>query len=265
LPRKMKPKLTILLLLGLAATAHPQSPAGSTSRSPVIVELFTSEGCSTCPPADSLLKNLESSQPVQGAEIIALEEHVDYWNHEGWVDPFSSREWTSRQEEYASRFKVADIYTPEMVVDGKTELLGSDAGKAQAAIADAARAGETPVSVSAQPSPAKEAQRFNVRVGKLIGSAPGDAAEVWLAVSEGGLQSSVTAGENAGRHLTHAGVLRSLRKIGDIKSDGSQSFEATPEVKLKPDWKRDNLQVVVFVQERKSRKILGSAATHVTG
>lgn len=261
----MKPKLTILLLFALAVTAHAQSPAASTSRSPVVVELFTSEGCSTCPPADSLLKNLETLQPVQGAEIIVLEEHVDYWNHEGWVDPFSSREWTSRQEEYASRFKVADVYTPEMVVDGEKELLGSDAGKAQAAIADAARGGETPVSVSAEPSPAKGAQRFNVRVGKLVGSAPGDAAEVWLAVSEHGLQSSVTAGENAGRHLTHAAVLRSLHKIGDVKADGSAAFQATPEVKLKPDWKRDNLQVVVFVQEKKSRKILGSASTRVSG
>src|SRR3982074_1663188 len=128
--------LTLTLLSGLAARAAlrlrtPSAfPAGGATRTPVVVELFTSEGCSSCPPAENLLSHMAEQQPIENAEVIALEEHVDYWNELGWVDPFSSREWTARQHAYAGVLGNGNAYTPQMVVDGKTEFVGSQSQKA---------------------------------------------------------------------------------------------------------------------------------------
>src|SRR5713226_6417670 len=115
-----------------AASESPQAsvPAGG-KKTPVVVELFTSEGCSDCPPADALLTRLEQTQPVPGAEVITLEEHVDYWDRQGWADPFSSSDFTRRQNDYAEAFRLHSIYTPQMVVDGRTEFVGSRDGAAR--------------------------------------------------------------------------------------------------------------------------------------
>ena len=111
--------------------------AANAARNPVVVELFTSEGCSSCPPADLLLQKLVQQQPIADAEIIALEEHVDYWNHDGWVDPYSSSEWTERQQAYADVFK-DDPYTPEAVVNGRSQFVGNNRGEVEAEIKKAA-------------------------------------------------------------------------------------------------------------------------------
>jgi hypothetical protein len=259
-------KISFALLLVCSpflAKAKAQGSAVRVGRQPVLIELFTSEGCSSCPPADALLQQLEQQQPVAGAEIIALEEHVDYWNHDGWIDPFSSSDWTERQQDYAALFK-NDPYTPELVVDGHSQFVGSNARKAEFEIEKAARGQKTEVAINPGNAEAKGSQRFAVSVGKLAPSAAGDVAEVWLAVTEDGLHSSVSQGENAGHVLHHVATLRSLRKIGVAAVNGaSVSFSADPIVKFDSRWDLANLHVTVFVQEKKGREILGAASTKI--
>jgi hypothetical protein len=261
-------RLSIALLaacLAFAGKAKTQTSAAEPGRKPVVVELFTSEGCSSCPPADALLQKLQEQQPVAGAEVIALEEHVDYWNHDGWIDPYSSRDWTGRQEAYARFFK-DDAYTPELVVDGRSQFVGNNAGKADVEIAKAAHGAKTEVAITSRKRDANGLPRFTVSVGKLEGMIIGEVAEVWLAVTEDGLHSSVSRGENAGHVLRHVATLRSLEKIGTADASGaSVSFTGDPAVKLDSQWNVENLHVIVFVQEKKSRKILGAASTRTKG
>ncbi len=200
-----------------------------------------------------------------GYRSSRFEEHVDYWNHDGWIDPYSSPEWTKRQEAYTARFK-KDAYTPELVVDGQSQFVGSDERKAELEIEKAARGVKTEVAIASREPEAKGSQQFTVSVGKLAGNMAGDVAEVWLAVTEDGLHSSVSLGENAGHVLDHGATLRSLRKIGVADaSAASASFTGDTLVKFSPHWDPENLQVTVFVQEKKSREILGAASTKIRG
>jgi hypothetical protein len=236
---------------------HGQTPGIRQSHHPVIVELFTSEGCSTCPPADALLRRLEVEQPIYTAEVIAFEEHVDYWNREGWVDSYSAPEWTLRQQHYVSRFKESGPYTPQMVIDGQIAFVGSHQQAIEQAIGIAATRAEPNVDLIAVASPSDGTRRFNVHVGKLIEDGQEDAAEVWLAITEAGLHSDVKGGENAGKTLQHASVLRSLHKLGEAMGNTDVAFAATPQVKPKSSWNQDNLRVAVFVQEKKTLRIIG--------
>jgi hypothetical protein len=243
------------------SASQDRSPAAVAQRVPVLVELFTSEGCSSCPPADELLTRLEQTQPIDGAEVIALSEHVDYWNRLGWTDPYSSSEFSARQNEYALAFDTDGAYTPQMVVDGRAQFVGSDSSRARKAIASAAHDSKTAVTVSiASEDSGAGAITFDVRAQKPPTGSEGDSADVLLAITESGLQSSVSRGENAGRRLSHTAVVRKLTPLGAIKSHDGSQFVAAPVVQIDKRWKRDNLKAVVFVQERASRRVLGAAA-----
>jgi hypothetical protein len=259
--------LACLSLLAQMALFHSQAQESAqmsgTARVPVIVELFTSEGCSSCPPADALLAKLDEAQPIQGAQIIALEEHVDYWDSLGWKDPYSSFEWTMRQQQYSEAFGSGSVYTPEMVVDGRSEFVGNRERQAGKEILQAARVAKTDVTVTTDKPGTNGTQQITMRVGKLTGGTAGDTADVWLGVTESRLQSAVTRGENAGEHLRHTSVLRTLKKIGKAEPNKDQAFSGEQRVRLDSAWKRENTRVVVFVQERKSRKILGAAMSAV--
>ncbi|MGH9688263.1 MAG: DUF1223 domain-containing protein [Candidatus Acidiferrales bacterium] len=262
-PKMFLPLFAMSFLL--AGPLSARTSVTQAKRVPVVVELFTSEGCSDCPPADALLKNLEMQQPIAGVEVIPIEEHVDYWNHDGWIDPFSSASWTIRQQEYEPKLKGGTEYTPQMIVDGETQFVGSYPAAAVAAITNAARGPQTEVTITAGQPDGKDAQSFSVSVGKLEGSTAGNTAEVWLAVTEDDLHSDVRAGENAGHDLYHSAVLRSLNKIGAANMNAaSASFTAEPRVKFNSHWNRANLRVVVFVQDKHSKKILGAASTRLT-
>jgi hypothetical protein len=259
--------LSLLFVFAVMAVIRPrtQSPSAlrGSSRTPVVVELFTSEGCSSCPPADDLLSRMASQQPIANAEVIALEEHVDYWNELGWVDPFSSREWTVRQQVYAGILGNGNAYTPQMVVDGKTEFVGSQARKARQAVEQAAAEQRARVTLQPGNSPDSGTAHFLVSITRLPESSGRDAAEVWLAITESGLHTRVKRGENAGEDLHHAAVVRSIRKLGEAKAGDETSFSGDVTVPLRAEWNRENLHSVVFVQGKKSRRILGAAAVAV--
>jgi hypothetical protein len=246
-------------------TSLPHHQTRSTSMSasvPVVVELFTSEGCSSCPPADAFLARLESQQPIPDTQIIALEEHVDYWNSDGWIDPFSGREWTLRQQDYAETFK-DNPYTPQLVVDGHAALVGSREALARQAISTASAQPKAHVALTLAPSGKPGVEQATVSVDQLTGAQHSDKSEVWLAVTESGLHSSVSAGENAGSDLHHASVVRVLRKITTIDEGKAAPYSGDTPVHLDPSWKFQNVRVVVFVQEKQSRQIVGAAAAAI--
>lgn len=271
---KMKNTLSFvvlgMLVLLTAKASPPQTESLKTAsvendRVPVVVELFTSEGCSSCPPADALLSKLEELQPVAGAEIIGLEEHVDYWNQDGWEDVYSSPEWTLRQQEYVAQFKGNTPFTPQMIVDGQSAFVGSDSHAAVAAIQAAARRVKANISIKAEDATKSDTGHFEVRVGNVSGIADQEPADVWMAVTEDGLQTAVDAGENAGKKVKHAAVVRYFHKIGSLSAKESSPFVVNQQMKYKSKWKKENLHVVVFVQERKTLRILGAAEVRVTG
>ena len=253
------------LVWGLRASSgvNTQTNLGAAARVPVIVELFTSEGCSSCPPADALLAELDSRQPLGSAEVIALEEHVDYWDQQGWRDPFSSAIWTARQYEYAGKLHNGNPYTPEMVVDGMEGFVGSRGALAREEIEKAAALKKTRIEVSEISPVQNRSVAFKVSVEKLSSLAPRETAEIVLAITESGLHSAVKAGENSGEELHHSPVVRELRVIGVLRKNGEEGFQAQPAVKLDAKWNLENLRAVVFVQEKKNRRILGAAAVKV--
>ncbi|HEV7892719.1 MAG TPA: DUF1223 domain-containing protein [Pyrinomonadaceae bacterium] len=241
------------------ARASETNSGAARVRVPVVVELFTSEGCSSCPPADALLARMDETQPVEGAEVIALAQHVDYWNYLGWSDPYSSREFSERQGAYSRAFGEDGVYTPQMVVDGRAEFPGGKSGTAFKEIAQAAREPKAEVLITrADAQTNTDAPvRLSLRVEKLPKLSDGDAAEVLLAITEGGLASDVSRGENTGRKLKHVGVVRSLTKLGEM---GAGAFSTETSVTPDKAWRRENLRAVVFIQERASRRVVGASS-----
>jgi hypothetical protein len=214
---------------------------------PVLIELFTAEGCSSCPPADALLGQISGKTAI-GAQLIVLGEHVDYWNNLGWKDRFSSALLTERQNKYVGWLHLQAAYTPEMVIDGRVDVLGNDAHAVAKSIAsEAARPKSAKIALSWE-----AANRLHVTV-----QAPAQAkAVVILAVTEDGLATSVGGGENKGRTLQHTAVARQFKSLGKI-SEGS--FDTSIEVPAQPDWNAQNLKAVVFVQETRSGEVIGAS------
>ena len=248
---------SLMMAAAVALIALSQAPSRAQS-APVVVELFTSEGCSSCPPADQLLERLAAAA-VDGAKVVALGEHVDYWDRLGWRDRFSSAAFTNRQEAYARRFNLDGAYTPQMVVDGRAELIGSDSAAARRAIAKAAVAPHGTMTVVAR---AAEQVSVSVNAANLPPIARGDHADILVAVTEDALRSDVKSGENRGRTLTHAAVVRQLTTIGEARGP-TAAAETT--IAAQPDWRRERLTIVAFVQQRRDRGIVAAASVPLIG
>lgn len=220
---------------------------------PVLLELFTSEGCSSCPPADRLLVKLHREQPIRGVEVIVLSQHVDYWNRLGWFDRFSSPEMSKRQSWYSARWPTR-VYTPQAVVDGEREVLGGDGPGVVQLIREAARRPKGAVAIAA----AVDANGAGVRLD-AAGLPGGRAATMMLAIVEDNLETDVERGENAGKTLRHAGVVRALVEAGTVEQ-GAKSFSGAVSVPFGEGWDRANLRAVAFVQEEGSRAITAIGA-----
>jgi len=240
----MTMKRVVLLLLFASTVAAVMIAAERTAtlnvgEHPVVLELFTSQGCSSCPPADDLLRKIGRDPKARG-KIIALAFHVDYWNHLGWRDPFSSREWSLRQSEYARSMKLEGPYTPQLVVNGTRQMVGSSTGEILRAIEEESRV--APVGsvtiTSADGSAVVRAQS----------STPG--VDLIIVTFENGVQTNVIRGENAGKTIANDAIVRSLKRIAT--RDGKKAVEQRIEVPPKHG-------VAAFLQERRTRRIVAAA------
>jgi hypothetical protein len=246
--------IAILSFFGFTAVGDQKTAAKnaaknlqSKSKTPVLVELFTSEGCPTCPPVEKNLALLEREQANPDAEIITLALHVDYWNRRGWTDKYASPLYSQRQTIYGNRFKTNGIYTPQMVIDGTKHLVGNKLGEVQKAISELARVQKANVRL------AFEAETLKVKISDIPKR---DHASVYLAIAEDNLTTKVERGENRGRTLPHTSVVRQLIPLGKVLPQDNE-FETETVLDFQPDWKREDLKFVVFLQENHSRRILG--------
>ncbi|MBS2017574.1 MAG: DUF1223 domain-containing protein [Deltaproteobacteria bacterium] len=234
-----------------AAGARPPVDPGAV---PVLVELFTSEGCSSCPPADAVLAKLERTQPVAGARIVPLGLHVDYWDRLGWTDPFASAKISARQRGYAGLG--SGSYTPQAVIDGRAETVGSREAATLRLIAEAAKRPHASIAIEVTKRDEQiGAYDIAIRAGALPADAAGD-AELVATLTQSAARVAVTRGENGGSTLEHTAIARELVTLGPAPREGGA---AKASLRAPVGVPARELTVVVFAQERGSRRVLGTA------
>jgi hypothetical protein len=252
----MRKTLTrIALLIGLTGAwgVWTHSKAATAEKTPVVLELFTSEGCSSCPSADRLLQTLDEKQPFNGADLVVLSEHVDYWNHGGWVDPYSSRSFSERQRWYAEQFGLESVYTPQVVVDGQRETVGSNAGAIKNAVEAVTRSEKVSLTIS---NAVRDGNRIKFHLTSADLKSDG-AATVYVALADSKVQSNVSGGENGGRSLTHVAVVRVFSTVGTVKA--GDAFSKDVVIPMPSHLSGSGMRVVAFLQTDKSHKIVGAA------
>jgi hypothetical protein len=244
------------LLVCLVGAIAGAADVASSGAAPVLVELFTSEGCSSCPPADLLLRKLDELQPVAGAQAIVLSEHVDYWNHDGWKDAYSSSFYTGRQKDYVQRLGVAEAYTPQMIVDGVAQLNGSNGPAVRAAVEKARGDAKVPVRISGVGVDGRTL-KLHVAVDELPADSKTKKADVVVAVALNHAESHVSAGENKGKDIQHVAVVESMTKVGRVER--GKKFDGDVTVKLKGAEGLGDLRVIAFVQAGDGGAVVGAA------
>jgi len=243
----MRPSAVVLIasvvFAGTVAVANAQAPS---TGQVVLVELFTSEGCSSCPPADALLRKLDRMRTESGQLVVGISEHVTYWNNLGWSDPFSSQTYTDRQDAYGHRFTLDSVYTPQVVVNGEKEALGSDGAAILKAISSTAKPSAISLSID---SVAIQSDAKTLSVTFAIAGHSKVNLDIFAVVADDAATSSVLKGENSGRTLKHVSVARSLIKVASL-GDAKTLTVSIPNpglVKGQPETKR---HLILFAQER---------------
>jgi len=243
--------VAIATALFFLPVAKGQSQAAA-DRTPVLVELFTSEGCSDCPPADKMLAQLDQKQVVPGADAIVLGEHVTYWNHLGWSDPYSLVDADQRQDEYVQRFSLPSPATPQFVVDGAAQVAGADPRKLIQEISDAVRAPKLTIEIDDSHRAPDGTVEFSVK------SASGPKATLVAAVAENSTQTVVSHGENAGKTLNNVAVVRVLKEFGADAADGRTLRLSNSDLR-RAEKDNEPLRLVVFLANNKNGHVVAVA------
>jgi hypothetical protein len=240
-----------LLSLVLAQMLSLGLPAQTATPPPLLVELFTSEGCSSCPPADALLREINGTRTSSGQLIVGISEHVTYWNSLGWADPFSAAVFTERQNAYGNKFGLDSVYTPQMVVNGAQQVVGSDRnGLARIFKKEL----DQPIQLQVHILSAKIVGNAVLVRFSTTAEAPNPKGDIVAVLADDTARSSVARGENSGRNLTHVAVARSITRVSMAKSTGEQ------EVRIPlPSSFRDSEQhhVILFAQAPSHGRVLG--------
>jgi hypothetical protein len=255
--------IRLLLLcstIALVGAKVEASPADANASQPVLIELFTSEGCSSCPPADIILQRLDDFQPIAGAQLIVLSEHVTYWDHDGWKDPNSSPALTDRQSAYETQLGEKESFTPQFVIDGTREVLINHIQQME----DVLNQAKDEPRIALHLSEVKIDRGDATVLRCHIESGPDEIhnADIYVAVALNHVESQVLKGENGGKHLVHVAVVEQLVKIGKIAK--GKSFAQDVQLKLKPGTDSNNVRVVAFLQESGPGRVLGAAQAKPT-
>jgi hypothetical protein len=225
---------------------------GLQAQKTVLVELFTSEGCSSCPPADALLKQINGTQTSGGQTIVGISEHVTYWNSLGWSDPYSSAVTTERQNAYSERFHLEGVYTPQMVINGAEQIVGSD----RAALLRAVQQEDTqhaPLSLRILSlNVAHDTLTVNFSTS---GELPAQGADLIAVLVDDSDRSSVLRGENSGHTLVHVAVARSLSRLARVRTTG----ERTVQIPIPSSFQAtQGHHLILFAQTPGNGRVLGT-------
>lgn len=241
-------------MLLLSGVAVGPTEMASPQETPVLLELFTSEGCSSCPPADRLLETLDRTQPVPGTELIVMSEHVDYWNRLGWTDPYSSPEFSKRQQQYAARFGLDSVYTPQIVIDGRFQAIGSEGLAVHANIREARKQPKLPLSITGV---SREGGQVSAKLASEVPLRKRVVLQVALAQERA--ETAVPRGENSGRRLSHVAVVRSLRSVATLRPGDRPPKEIS--IPVPQGVRAEPLRLIVFLQDAESGQVVGVVAS----
>lgn len=239
--------VTMLLIVGLFIQNTQADIKPNTFEPVAVVELFTSEGCSSCPPADELLGRITQHTRKQGVRVFPLSFHVDYWNYLGWKDPFSEAAYTQRQRQYGQAMALSSIYTPQMIVNGTDQFIGHQQDTADKSIEKALNS-RVPVRVELQ---VKGWDDVALTVLYKTINARSDMA-LHIALVERGLKNKIARGENRGRTLHHENVVRIFKTV--------KTGEGQVAIQLPKDVDRAQTSVIAYVQEADTMRIVGASA-----
>ena len=246
--------LTLLATQPNLGAAAPADASSGQPTSVAIVELFTSEGCSSCPPADALLQQINFKQTAAGQLIVGLSEHVTYWNHLGWKDPYSEQAFTDRQGVYASRLSPEGPYTPQMVVNGRDQLVGSDRAALEQALRGEALRKHADLKIVSSTQ-----QAGGLDLTFSLSGSPSRQMEIVAIFTDDMDRSNVLRGENSGRSLKYVSVARSLSHIATVNGDTERSVHLPVPDSFQHGGGSGH-HLVVFAQEPHQGPIVGAAA-----
>ena len=256
--------LASTIAVALLGLSHAPVAAEDEAPMAVVVELFTSQGCSSCPPADKLLSRLGNEGLPGGVEVIPLSFHVDYWNYIGWTDPFSSEAWSNRQRQYARAMRLDTLYTPQIVIHGGAQVVGSNAEEVLREIARAQSRG-TAVEVAVDLRPAADGALEAGLQTRVAGAVPPGGLDLMVALFEKRLVTPVKRGENKRRTLENDYVVRTLRRGFAIDAAPGGTMSETLVFDIESEWQTANLGVAAFAQDPATLRIYGAAAQPLAG